>query len=408
MNKLILVLNFGSSSLKFSVISNKNYFIKLKGIIEFSNFEKTKISWKIFEKDYNSTIYKNFSYEDALNFLLVNILKKQPEIFFNIDCIGHRIVHGGREIKTSVLITNKILEYIKDACKFSPLHNPINLLGIKASFNIFPNLKKKNVAVFDTSFHSYISKVAYLYAIPYEFYTKYGIKKYGAHGISCQYSMYRSSKILDIKISDLNLIICHLGSGASVSVVKKGVCIDTSMGLTPLEGLVMGTRSGDIDPSIIFFMHQELKLSMNEISNIIIYKSGLFGLSGISNDCRDLENKYGYDSRSKLAIDVFCYRLLKYISFYISLVSGKLNAIVFTGGIGENSDLIRTIIISKLSFLGFKLDVKKNLLVRFGKEGFINEVNTIPILVIPSNEDLVIARESFSVIKKFFKDEISK
>ena len=401
--KLILVLNCGSSSLKFSVINSNDYIITLKGIIEFSNARKMKISWTINQKTYCKILNQKKSYSFALNFILVNILRPEPKIFRNIVCIGHRVVHGGSKISTSVFITEDIIEFIIDAYRFAPLHNPSNVLGIRASFNAFPNLKNKNIAVFDTAFHSTLPKMAYLYAIPYKFYEKYGIRKYGAHGISYQYSMYKSSKILNIDENCLNLIICHLGSGASISAIRNGICIDTSMGLTPLEGLVMGTRSGDIDPSIIFFMYHQLKMSIDEINDVLIHESGLLGLSGFSSDFRDLECRYNLNKKIKMAIDIFCYRLAKYISSYMFLMEGKLHAIVFTGGIGENSTLVRKNTLSKLISLGIKLDLKSNLSMLHGREGFINVKNTLPILVIPANEELVIAKESFFMINQYSK-----
>ncbi|AAO26897.1 acetate kinase [Buchnera aphidicola str. Bp (Baizongia pistaciae)] len=397
-NKLVLILNCGSSSLKFSVVSSDNYTTKLSGIVEFLNLSQIRFFWKIKKKEYVRVINKSKSYDYALNYILTKILKEESKIFNNIACVGHRVVHGGVNLNKSVLITQEIIKLITDACSFAPLHNPINLLGIKASHAVLPHLKEKNVAVFDTSFHSSIPKFAYLYAIPYKFYKKFGIRKYGAHGISCQYSVCRSSELLQIELTSLNIIICHLGGGASVSVVKNGVCVDTSMGLTPLEGLIMGTRSGDIDPSVIFFMNKQLNLSISTINNILINKSGLLGLSGVSSDFRNLESEYNSNIRIKLAIDMFCYRLSKYISGYMSVVKGKLHGIVFTGGIGENSSLVRSIVISKLAFLNFKLNSDINMLMKSGKEGFINIKNTFPILVIPANEELIIAKESFSEI----------
>lgn len=252
--------------------------------------------------------------------------------------------------------------------------------------------------MFDTAFHSTIPKKSYLYAIPYTFYKKYGIRRYGAHGISHSYVMHCSSEFLKIPVPKLNIITCHLGNGASVAAIRNGICVDTSMGLTPLEGLVMGTRSGDIDPAIIFFMYNKLKMNMKDIENVLIKKSGLLGLSEFSSDLRDLEDKYPYNSKVKLSIDVFCHRLSKYISSYSSLMEGRLDALVFTGGIGENSCLIRTITISYLSLLNCKINEELNMLTKFGKKGLISSNDSISILVIPTNEELVIAKEAESLI----------
>ncbi|QCI23202.1 acetate kinase [Buchnera aphidicola] len=392
---LALILNCGSSSLKFSVINPVYNKTVLSGIVDFSRSLHAKISWKIDNKTYSSDILnKTVNYEEIISFISNNILKNDLNIFKNISCIGHRVVHGGSKINKSVIVNSKVIKYIKDASLFAPLHNPINLLGIQASFNVFPNLKKKNVAVFDTAFHSTMPKTSYLYAIPYSFYKHYGIRRYGAHGISYTYIVSRVSKILKISVDNLNVIICHLGNGASVAAIRDGICVDTSMGLTPLEGLVMGTRSGDIDPSIIFFMYNKLKMSIDDIEDTLIRKSGLLGLNEFSNDCRDLEKEYVSNNKIKLSIDIFCHRLSKYISAYTSLMEGKLDAIIFSGGIGENSCLIRSITVSKLSLLNCKIDKTVNLSMKLGREGFINKRNSMMILVIPTNEELVIAKEA--------------
>ncbi|XBC38337.1 MAG: acetate kinase [Buchnera aphidicola (Floraphis choui)] len=398
-NSLVLTLNCGSSSLKFSVIDPKQNEIVLSGIVNLLCSSNISISWKIGINKYNSFLSKKTNFKEIIKFISNHILKNNLNIFNNISCIGHRVVHGGSKINKSVIIDQSIIQHIKNVSLFAPLHNPINLLGIKSSFDVFPHLKKKNVAVFDTAFHSTIPKISYLYAIPYSFYKNHGIRRYGAHGISHFYVMTRTSKILKIPTRQLNIITCHLGHGASISAIRNGICVDTSMGLTPLEGLVMGTRSGDIDPSIIFFMYNELKMSMKDIEYVLMKKSGLLGLNGISSDFRYLENKYVSDNNIKLSIDIFCNRLSKYISSYTVLMKGKLDAIVFTGGIGENSCLIRTLTVSKLSLINCRVHEKLNALMKLGKEGIISTKHSVSILVIPTNEELVIAKEAISVIR---------
>ncbi|XBC42443.1 MAG: acetate kinase [Buchnera aphidicola (Meitanaphis elongallis)] len=400
-NRLVLTLNCGSSSLKFSVVNTNKDRIILSGLVDFLSSHKTNFLWKLNTKKYSYQFNKKMEYEKIIKFVADSILKRNLTIFNNISCIGHRVVHGGSKMNKSVIVNKTIIKYIKDVSCFAPLHNPMNLLGIMVALNIFPHLKKKNVAVFDTAFHSVMPEVSYLYAIPYSFYKNYGIRRYGAHGISHFYVMCRASKILKIPVKKLNIITCHLGNGASIAAIRNGVCVDTSMGLTPLEGLVMGTRSGDIDPAIIFFMYKKLKMSIKDIENTLIKKSGLLGLNEFSSDLRNLEERYEFDRKVKLSIDIFCHRLSKYISAYTVLMQGRLDAIVFTGGIGENSCLIRTITISNLSLLNCNIDKKLNLLTRLGREGSINKRNSVSILVIPTDEEAVIAKEAMSLTSNY-------
>ncbi|CAL4320289.1 Acetate kinase [Buchnera aphidicola (Eriosoma lanigerum)] len=396
---LVFVLNFGSSSFKFAVINpydNKNY---LSGIVECLYLSNVKIKWICNDVQYQKTFKDTISNKDILKFVITEILEKESYIFSNIVAIGHRVVHGGIKLNDSTIINQQVIDDIKKAIIFSPIHNPANLIGIQLTLQLFPHLSKKNVAVFDTSFYKSIPKKAYLYAIPYFLYSKHGIRRYGAHGISHQYVMFRTATILNKELNTLNIISCHLGNGASVSAIKNGICIDTSMGLTPLEGLVMGTRSGDIDPSIIFFMHKELNISINEINNILMFKSGLLGLSDISSDFRNIESQYEINKQAKNTIDIFCYRLRKYISSYFSLMNGRLDAVIFTGGIGENSSLVRKLAIDNLSLSGeLSIDISKNNLIMKKTNFFINSEHSIPILVIATNEELAIAKETIQCI----------
>ncbi|XAJ86366.1 acetate/propionate family kinase [Buchnera aphidicola (Taiwanaphis decaspermi)] len=319
-------------------------------------------------------------------------------MFNKIVAVGHRVVHGGYKLNKPVIINNKIIKNIQKSCYFAPIHNPLNIVGIKSSLFYMPHLYKKNVAVFDTFFHSKLPKISFLYAIPYKFYKKNNIRKYGAHGISYSYVLKKSCKFLNKKKKFINLIICHLGNGSSISAIYKGRCIDTSMGLTPLEGLVMGTRSGDIDPSVIFFLHEKLNISIKKIKKILNKKSGMLGLNEFSNDCRQITNNYFINKSAKRSIDIFCYRLSKYIASYFAVINSHIDGIVFTGGIGENSYIIRKLTIQRLSILNLKINKYKNILCCNNNEGFINKKNTTPILVIKTNEELSIALDTAKII----------
>jgi len=403
MNKnSVLVLNCGSSSIKFSIMNTKNYNIYISGLIDSILSKDTKITWKN-KKTTHIKLLPNYScHTDAIKYIFTNIILKDNEILKNILAVGHRVVHGGEKIKKPKRINKLILNHIKKMSCFAPLHNPINALGIELSMEFIPKLKEKNVAVFDTSFHNTLPQNAYLYAIPYSLYKKHKIRKYGAHGISHEYALKKTALILKKPKNNINVITCHLGGGSSITAIKKGKSIDTSMGLTPLEGLAMGTRCGDIDPSIVYYMNKKLKLSVKEIFNILNSKSGVLGISQISSDFRYLTKNYNLKKHAKLSIDIFCYKLTKYISSFISCLNNKLDAIIFTGGIGENSSLIRYLTIKNLSFLGLKIDEKKNTTLKKNINFFINKKNTTPILVIPANEEKAIAIETMKIFQKNF------
>ena len=259
---------------------------------------------------------------------------------------------------------------------------------------MFPHLKDKNVAVFDTAFHTTMPEEAYLYALPYSLYKEHGIRRYGAHGTSHYFVSREAAKRLGVAEDKVNVITCHLGNGASVAAIRHGECIDTSMGLTPLEGLVMGTRSGDLDPAIIFYLYDNLGMSMADINTLLTKKSGLLGLTEITSDCRYAEDNYDNEEPAKRALDVFCYRLAKYIGSYMAVIGERLDAIVFTGGIGENSAHVREITLNHLKLFGYQVDAEKNLAARFGNEGVITAANTPIALVLPTNEELVIAQDT--------------
>lgn len=391
-NKLILVFNCGSSSLKFCIIDpikNKKYLV---GIAECLHIKDSKIKWKFKNTNFEQQLKDYSNYQNAIGFIL-KIIKKN-NLFNKIYSIGHRIVHGGRYLSSSSLINKEIIKLIENAIQFAPLHNPAHLMCIKESMIKFPHLIKKNVAVFDTTFYKNMPETSYLYALPYFLYKKYGIRKYGAHGISHLYAMQQTSLFLNKPIHKLNIITCHLGNGSSVSAIREGICIDTSMGLTPLEGLAMGTRSGDLDPSIIFFLYNNLSLTIDKIQNLLNKESGLLGLTEETSDFRYIEKFYNSKKKCKRALDIYCHRLAKYISAYSSLMSGKLDALVFTGGIGENSIILRFKTIEKLSLLGFQINQEQNINITLGKSGFINKEKFKPIIIIPSNEEIIIAKDT--------------
>jgi acetate kinase len=392
--KLILVLNCGSSSLKFAILDPQSGDEKLSGLAEAFNLDDARIKWKLNGEKGNAELGAGAAHSEALDFIVNKILPQDAGLKESIVAIGHRIVHGGERFTQSVLINDNVIEGIRDAVQFAPLHNPAHLIGIKEAFNAFPELKNKNVAVFDTAFHQTMPEEAFLYALPYSMYKEHGVRRYGAHGTSHYYVSREVAKELNIEQDKINVITCHLGNGGSVAAIRHGECIDTSMGLTPLEGLVMGTRSGDIDPAIIFYMYNTLGMNMEEIENTLTKKSGLLGLTEVTSDCRYAEDNYETKADAKRAIDVYSYRLAKYIGSYMAVIGERLDAIVFTGGIGENSAHIRELTLAHLKLFGYELDMERNLAARFGKSGKITSDKSPLALVIPTNEELVIAQDT--------------
>ncbi|MBK1971147.1 acetate kinase [Campylobacter sp. TTU_617] len=393
----ILVLNSGSSSIKFKLFDNE--VVKASGLIEKigengSRVElKNTLTGEEFEKKVN---IKN--HEEGLK--ITNELFKESGILTDLselDGCGHRIVHGGKELSEHCLIDDKVLEQIDKVSIFAPLHNPANLAGIKTMIKAAPNVK--NVAVFDTAFHSQMPEFASMYALPYEYYEKYNIKKYGFHGTSHAYVSKKAALFLNKDYNNFNAISAHLGNGASVCAIENGKSVDTSMGFTPLEGLIMGTRCGDIDAAILPFIAQTQNLSMQEIDTLVNKKSGVYGICGF-NDFRDIENQIEKgDKKAKLALDMFCYRLVKYIGSYLAVLP-RTDALIFTGGIGENGNLVRKLVCQKLLHLGFELDEKLND-ERSKKEREINKNSSkIKILVVPTDEELEITKITQKLIAK--------
>ncbi|AMG31300.1 acetate kinase [Grimontia hollisae] len=392
MSKLVLVLNCGSSSLKFAIVDAQTGDEHLSGLAECLHLPEARIKWKLDGK-HEAQLGEGAAHKEALSFIVETILASKPELAENLGAIGHRVVHGGEQFTQSALITDDVLKGIENAASFAPLHNPAHLVGIEAAKAAFPNLK--NVAVFDTAFHQTMPEEAYLYALPYKMYKEHGIRRYGMHGTSHYFIAQEAAARLGKPVEELNIINCHLGNGASVCAIKNGKSVDTSMGMTPLEGLVMGTRSGDLDPAIIFHLHDALGYSVEQINNMLTKESGLMGLTEVTSDCRFVEDNYGSKEEATRAMDVFCHRLAKYVAGYTACLDGRLDAIVFTGGIGENSGPIREQVLNRLGLLGVEVDQERNLKARFGGEGVITtDSSRVPAMVISTNEELVIAQDT--------------
>ncbi|MDD1781428.1 acetate kinase [Enterovibrio sp. ZSDZ35] len=392
MSKLVLVLNCGSSSLKFAIIDAQSGDEHLSGLAECLHLPEARIKWKLDGK-HEAQLGEGAAHKEALSFIVETILASKPELAENLGAIGHRVVHGGEQFTKSALICDTVLKGIEDAASFAPLHNPAHLVGIEAAKAAFPALK--NVAVFDTAFHQTMPEEAFLYALPYKLYKENGIRRYGMHGTSHFFIAQEAAAQLGKPVEELNIINCHLGNGASVCAIKNGKSVDTSMGMTPLEGLVMGTRSGDLDPAIIFHLHDALGYSVEQINNMLTKESGLAGLTEVTSDCRFVEDNYGTKEEATRAMDVFCHRLAKYVAGYTACLDGRLDAIVFTGGIGENSGPIRELVLNRLGLLGVEVDQERNLKARFGGEGVITtDSSRVPAMVISTNEELVIAQDT--------------
>ncbi len=392
MSQLVLVLNCGSSSLKFAIVDATNGDEHLTGLAECLHLPEARIKWKMDGK-HEAQLGEGATHDVALAFIEETILASKPELAKQLKAVGHRIVHGGEKFTQSVLVDDKVIQGIEDCSALAPLHNPAAITGIKAARKAFPKLP--NSAVFDTAFHQTMPQEAYLYALPYHLYEEHAIRRYGMHGSSHRYIAREAALRLQKPSEELNIINCHLGNGASVCAIKNGQSVDTSMGLTPLEGLVMGTRCGDIDPAIIFHLHKALGYSIKEIDIMLTKESGLAGLTGVTSDCRYVEENYGKTEEATRAMDVFCHRLAKYIAGYTANMEGRLDAVVFTGGIGENSAPIREMVLKRLGIFDIEVDNEANLKARFGGEGAITTSQSrIPAMVIATNEELVIAEDT--------------
>ncbi len=395
----VLVLNAGSSSLKYQLIDMDNEELIAKGNAERVGLEKAFLKHKakgvetIIEKDLpNHTV--------ALNLILSTLCDSQVGVIKDvseIDAVGHRVLHGGEIYKSAVYVDDEVLDNLKKLIPLGPLHMPANIAGIEACKKIMPNVP--NVALFDTGFHSTMEKSAYLYATPYEWYEKYGVRRYGFHGISHDYI---ARKVAEIENNnDLKIISCHIGNGASLCAIDHGKCVDTSMGITPLEGLIMGTRCGDIDPAIVEFVMNKEDMGIRTMLNILNKKSGLLGLSGISSDIRDIlaEANKG-NERAQIAVDCYVNRIKKYIGSYAAVLGG-VDVIVFTAGTGENRDEIREAVMKNMEFLGVDFDFEANRNFKRGEICLISKPSSkVKVYVIPTDEELMIARETVDLLEK--------
>ncbi|WP_301108454.1 acetate kinase [Sporosarcina sp.] len=390
----ILSINAGSSSLKFQLIEMTTEEEITKGL-----FERIGLNNSIFSMSTNEKKIEKVSditdHSQAVSMLLAHLLSEGVvESYAEIDGIGHRVVHGGELFSDSVLIDEEVIERLEEISSFAPLHNPANIVGIKAFKKALPNVPA--VAIFDTAFHQTMPEKAFLYALPYEYYEKYGIRKYGFHGTSHKYVTERAAKILNRPLEDTRLISCHLGNGASIAAVKGGKSVDTSMGFTPLAGVIMGTRSGNIDPALIPYMMERTEQSADEVVNVLNKKSGLLGLSGFSSDLRDItEAAEQGNERAQLALDVFTDRIHQHIGQYAAGMGG-VDAIIFTAGIGENSTIVREKVMNGLEFMGVYFDPSLNN-VR-GQEAYISFPHSpVKVLIIPTNEEIMLARDTIRI-----------
>lgn len=396
----ILVINCGSSSLKFQLIDSETEQCIAKGLCERIGIDGSMISYTPAGGEKEKKVTPMTDHTEAIRLVLEALTNPETGVVKSLDeigAVGHRVVHGGEKFAQSVVLTDEVLTAVEECNDLAPLHNPANLIGINACAKLMPDTPM--VGVFDTAFHQTMPQEAYLYGIPYEYYEKYRVRRYGFHGTSHSYVSKRAAQVLGRKYEDLKMIVCHLGNGASVSAVKNGKCVDTSMGMTPLEGLIMGTRSGDIDPAIIeFIAHKEGK-SIDEIMTILNKKSGVLGLSNnLSSDFRDLEEGFDKgDENAVRAMETYCYRVAKYVGAYTAAMNG-VDVICFTAGVGENGPLVRRMVCEYLGYLGVKLDEEAN--AKKGEDLVISTADSsVKVMMIPTNEELAIARETCRLVK---------
>ena len=394
----ILVINCGSSSLKYQLINSETEGVLAKGLCERIGIDGM-LTYQPEGGEKEKSEIAMPTHTEAINAVLAALTNEKSGVIKSLSevgAVGHRVVHGGEKFTSSCLINDESMKAIEECNDLTPLHNPANLIGIRACQELMPGVPM--VAVFDTAFHQTMPDVAYTYGIPYEYYEKYKVRRYGFHGTSHSYVSKRTAEIVGKPYDQMKIIVCHLGNGASISAVNCGKSVDTSMGLTPLEGLVMGTRSGDLDPAIIDFVGKKEGLSLDEMNEVLNKKSGMLGISGVSSDGRDLEAAAETgNKRAQLALDVFDYRVIKYIGAYAAAMNG-VDAIAFTAGIGENNIKMRKDVCSSLTYLGVKLDEEKNN-VR-GEERIISaDDSKVQVLLVPTNEELAIARETLALVK---------
>lgn len=392
----ILVLNCGSSSIKYQLIDMDDQNLMAEGIIERIGENIALFTYKSDKYTVRKQELQIDNHEVGLSLIISTLIDKDKGILSSlddIDAVGHRLVHAGEHYADSVVVTDHVIEVMKECVSLAPLHNPANLKGVEAVSAAMPDCPQ--CGVFDTAFHQSMPEKAYLYALPLEFYHENKIRRYGFHGTSHKYVSLKAAEYLGKDVEDLKIITCHLGNGASISAIDGGKSIDTSMGLTPLEGLMMGTRCGDIDPAIPIHMEQRLGLSVDEVNNILNKKSGMLGLSGISNDMREIEDEIlkHNNPAAITAHDVYCYRIKKYIGSYIAALNG-VDVIIFTGGIGENMPILRELVLRDMDYFGIELNEEENAKFTGDIQMLSTEASKVKIMKIPTNEELMIAMET--------------
>ncbi len=396
----VLIINCGSSSLKYQLIDSDSEQVLAKGLCERIGIDGRLVYQKA-GMDKETTDLAMPSHKEAIQFVLDALTNDKTGAIKDlkeIDAVGHRVVHGGEKFAASTLITDEVISTIEEVSDLAPLHNPANLIGIRVCQELMPGVPM--VGVFDTAFHQTMPQKAYLYGVPIEYYEKYKVRRYGFHGTSHSFVSKETAKFLGLDINNSKIIVCHLGNGASISAVLNGKCIDTSMGMTPLDGLVMGTRSGSIDPAIVEFVAKKENISLDDVINVLNKKSGVYGLSnGLSSDFRDLGDAANRgDKYAIAALDVFAYRVLKTIGAYVAALNG-VDAIVFTAGIGENDPATRAHICENLGYLGIKIDHDKNL-KRGGNRVISTDDSAVPVCVIPTDEEIAICRDTVALVAK--------
>lgn len=394
----VLVINCGSSTLKYQLINSDTEAVLAKGLCERIGIDGRLVYQKTgLDKEITEAAMP--THKQAIQLVLDALVNPSTGAIANlseIEAVGHRVVHGGEKFAKSTVLTDEVIAAIEDCNDLAPLHNPANLIGIRACQELMPDVPM--VAVFDTAFHQTMPDVAYMYGLPYEYYEKYAVRRYGFHGTSHSFVSKRAAEIVGKNYEDLKIIVCHLGNGASVCAVDGGKSVDTSMGLTPLEGLIMGTRSGDVDPSILEFIAEKEDLTLSQVMNVLNKKSGVEGLSGVSSDFRDIEAaaKEG-NKRAALAQQTFAYRVIKYVGAYAAAMNG-VDVICFTAGLGENDCKIREMVMKKLGYLGVQLNTEVNNSTR-GKEAIISTADSkVTCIAIPTNEELAICRETVALV----------
>ena len=396
----VLVINCGSSSLKFQLINAETENVLAKGLCERIGIDG-RLTYQPAGGEKEKSDLAMPTHTEAIQFVIDALTNEKTGVVKSLDeigAVGHRLVHGGEKFASSVVITDEVKKAVEECNDLAPLHNPANLIGVAACEKLMPGTPM--VAVFDTAFHQTMPEKAYMYRLPYEYYEKYKVRRYGFHGTSHSFVSKRAAEVMGKSYDEVKTIVCHLGNGSSVSAVLNGKCVDTSMGLTPLEGLVMGTRSGDIDPAIMEFIAKKENLDIEGVMEVLNKKSGVFGISGgLSSDFRDLTDAMNAgDKKAKIAMDVFSYRVAKYIGSYAAAMNG-VDDIVFTAGIGENDDYVREEVCKYLGYLGVDFDSEVNKGLRGKEAELTKEGSKVKVFVIPTNEELAIARETLALVK---------